>query len=913
MGDGLMRSGKSLLLVTAGLAILAIMTWLLLSGDDEDRLPGDGASGDRRIEDEDVEVRGKLRDGVSSAAASSAVDDTGESGEADREAVAPVAVFVSGQVVDAQSDDPVTVYSITFARWVEHGTDPWKVFLRETVEHEEGRFHFPLDAFPEVRGVKARCWVRSAAHCAYRTDLDIPENEGLSDLRFELDPGVFMAGVVLDDATGKPVAGAKVVRFHTRTRHPYHELFLGDRSSVPHAITNETGRFRLSGQDPYSPPYAWDEAGWRLAAFHPDYAQGGAIKPYGENAEAVIRLKRGHRFHGRVSDDDGHPLEGIMVVALDEDTPVPRAVLSGPDGAYRTAPVAPGPVFLQADRKPEDETPMKFTVETKHLVMKDADQEVHFGPDPTQVTWKGKVYDRFGTLLPNATLELVVLGIDLRARFEHPVHRRAEVDEAGAFEIRKLETRGYAVEIKPTSWAHSVDWGEIKFENPGLIERDLVIRGAEIRGILVDDVSGEPIIDRRAWVDMNIAFPRFRHFSCPADEEGRFRLMGIPEGIHDLWVSARGYAHTGMKDVVVKKDEILENLVIRLSDKGTLEITLSGFDLEEKLAYTLRIRREHYSEQDYGHFVIDDPEDLMITRTFTSVPHRLTLDFGIHGSVARSFTIEPGRTERITILRSEIARPANARILKGLLTDHEGEPVPGIRMFFYGIDVPGLDPNKRYFTSITDGDGKFGSTAVLPGTWTVSATLGQGRRRGFPNLEVPRRGEEPLELHLVLDGGRVTGTLAEAATGAPFTEDGPQWWLFLFDRGTPDAGGRDFGRAGTEIRLRTHSRWDLPAHDPNQGAQGFRIRALYADRRRDEGYGHPLLRNRGNASSRNPRYRGAAGDSVQGFLQLPVHRFVALRDEVARTIPDLQLAPGRLRLRARVEGFREDDFRCDHH
>ena len=796
-----MRTGTITLIVAAGLMLLASMVWFLLSGGVNEAPPGASARGGIRNGDHRIKTGTPRRAGENGESSTYATDGEEPESASDREAVAPQGSCIFGRVVDRETREPVTVYNLTLARWADHGTDPWKVCVRRIVKHEEGRFHIPLDEFPEIRGVKARCWVRSPVHLPHREDVEIPKEGNLESLCFELDPGAGMTGRVVDDATNDPVAGALVVRYVSMSQYPYYDLFLGSPSSIPHALSNEEGRFRLTGQSVGSHPFPWDEAGWRLIAFHPDYAQGLEIKAHGQDAEALFRLKKGPRFHGRVNDDEGNPASGIMVSVIDEEIPVPRAVLTGPDGTYLTDPVAPGKVILRAEPTPDrDGGGMLFTEETKRLVMGDEDQEIHFGPDSDHVTWKGRVLDRFGEPLSRCGLKLEPMGLELRERIELPVIRNSITDGKGRFEIGKLDLKTYIVKLEPTSWAHEIDWGEIRFDRSGLDERDVVIRGGEIRGSAVDATTGEPLVGMQGHVSLYIRSPRHRHFSCPFDAEARFRLTGIPEGAHNLHAMIMGYTSAHREKVEVKKDQIVEDVVIRLHGKGTLAFTFSGFSLEEKLSYALCLQQEQFMEFTLGRYVIDGPDDLEGSHELNTDTYKVTFDFGERGSVVRNVTLEPGKTARLVIRRSEIARDENQVTLEGLLIDPAGEPWSGVTMKFHAANVPDLDPDHRYIDCVTDGDGRFRSQRFRPGLWRVRCEVGPYQDHFFPPMEITEDSGSPFEIRFVLARGRITGILAEAGTGKILEKSGiPRIMLFLRDEGTEIPVNQIRGLMGSEF------------------------------------------------------------------------------------------------------------------
>ena len=134
--------------------------------------------------------------------------------------------------------------------------------ITETVRHKEGRFSIPQEKGGQYGlSFNSPCHTRSPV-----TQLDVPEDTGLSDLEFYLDPGLRISGRVVDDATGRPVKGALVAS----ARYPRYSnlvslFFLGRDAAFPNVTTDEAGCFTLAGLE---------ERDTRITAVHDRYAEG---------------------------------------------------------------------------------------------------------------------------------------------------------------------------------------------------------------------------------------------------------------------------------------------------------------------------------------------------------------------------------------------------------------------------------------------------------------------------------------------------------------------------------------------------------------------------------------------------------------------------------------------------------------
>lgn len=715
--------------------------------------------------------------------------------EGSRETLAPKSLFVSGVVLNKETAAPVQTFNLSVWRRVDKA---WDMFQEENIDDEQGRFHIPLS-----QGGKIRCWVRNPGFYRFHMDLTVPEDQGLSDVRFLLDPGASMNGVVVDHETNEPVKGAKIIRYKAQDHVPYAELFVGDPSRVTHAVSDKEGRFCLSGQRIVYNGYHWEREGWRIAAYHPSYAVGVLVTPFKQNKTLEIRLKHGACFYGTVCDDEGAPKEGVMVSVSFPDAPAARAVLSGPDGAYRTAPVQPGKIFLHAGPPPRVESStLNFTVETKILNMGTADQEVNFGLEKRHVNWLGVLYDAMGEPMPKTAIELEPGRSDLREKLEHPMTRKTFTDSKGCFEFKKLNTDTYLVSLKPTYWAHNIDMGDIAFDLPGVVERDLRVTGAQVHGQVVDKHTGEPVTrEKWCWVSTNTWQPRYRHFSCPTDQEGGFQLVGLPEGNFTLSVSARGYPHTMLPDFFLKKDETKSNMVIRLNASGKMELTLEGFPKNQATPFVIVLGPEDGRKIEYGPYNMPLEGQHVYNRELSGGLWFLRVQFEGLGMAERKIKIIPGKTIKLSIHRDDLTLSKGEVSIVGTLNDHSGEPMPGIKLSFYGKNAPGKNMKDKFKECVVDKEGRFYLEGLCPGTWTCTAILGDGVFRNFTDLELPISGQNPYPLDLTLSLGGVLGKILDGITEKELGKKIPIWWLFLRNVETKLIVIRTRSKSGPDIKI----------------------------------------------------------------------------------------------------------------
>ena len=165
-----------------------------------------------------------------------------------------------------------------------------------------------------------------------------------------LQPGESLGGLVQDEA-GRPIAGAEVYLWsHNYKRKDPHELLFDLR-----AISGPDGRWRTSG----APETTGELLGFHVV--HPDYL---SSRDYTAKelipritdlraGKAVTVMKKGVPIEGRVVDENGRPVAGVMVLSSSSPgrlySEVDRfAVTTDDKGHFRTGQVKDGPWFLLA-------------------------------------------------------------------------------------------------------------------------------------------------------------------------------------------------------------------------------------------------------------------------------------------------------------------------------------------------------------------------------------------------------------------------------------------------------------------------------------------------------------------------------------------------------------------------------------
>ena len=172
------------------------------------------------------------------------------------------------------------------------------------------------------------------------------------ELRIELeDLGGGLVGRVLGP-DGEPRAGAAVFLDADGARWTKEDGSTGEHlAPLVLRHTDAGGNFRFEGVRP---------GDRRLFVRDPTFAtwRGRAHVATGGRTALEVRLERGLRLFGRVTDADGEPLEGAVVWAADRrwgaqpDLRYATATATGPDGRYELEGLTPGVVWLTVDAGP---------------------------------------------------------------------------------------------------------------------------------------------------------------------------------------------------------------------------------------------------------------------------------------------------------------------------------------------------------------------------------------------------------------------------------------------------------------------------------------------------------------------------------------------------------------------------------
>jgi hypothetical protein len=155
----------------------------------------------------------------------------------------------------------------------------------------------------------------------------------------------------------------------------------------------------------------------------------------------------------------------------------------------------------------------------------------------------------------------------------------ADADGFGAFELKKVPAGTYRTVVSADGYAPRVV-GYEAFNANSFREFDVeLMAAAKLAGTVTDDI-GKPV--KGAKVRPTPMAIDGRGYAVPGraeavtDEQGKFRITGVPQGFAELWCNAEGYFQPEAVGRIY--DVPSEDLKIRLVGTGKIKVTVVGPD-----------------------------------------------------------------------------------------------------------------------------------------------------------------------------------------------------------------------------------------------------------------------------------------------------------------------------------------------
>jgi|GEM_PF-3596783 len=695
---------------------------------------------------------------------------------------APAGLVIAGRVVDKRSGEPITSFDLKVVkRGRINSSSLNQVVVHCIVHDDEGTFRVPVSN----NGTYHVHISSSRYDGMFRREIELSEGDERSqEMLFRLDPGWSLTGRVVDDESGEGVPGALVGhtwQFKTGGRRSFSSDWtpwaplIGFKEACPCAETDDAGRFTLSGLRTFKNPAQWSLI---AIAVHPDYAEGRATTAINSGNEVVIRLKHGARISGSVRDDTGKPIAGVMVIPEGLDIHLARPAFSSPDGTFRTAPVLPGEVHLHVGPPPgETAETFGFTREVETVSIGAEDVTVDFGPSDDLVTWRGTLFDRDGEPVAGGMVRANWIGSAPWLSLPLMDHGYSVCDDNGRFARHKLPPGDYLVFIGFPGFSSKLTWDFIRFEKPGVVERDVYIAGATICGTVIDGSTGEPLSSTPCTITaIHSASSSKQYCEAYTDEAGRFCLRGLIPGSFTIESRANGFLDGEKMLIEVEENQRVDDYEIVLDPGGILALNIEGFTKPALATFDICFDDDNGNRDDGGTFSISNSGSLQVPFRLKKGKWTALVCFNRLLFLDRQIVIERNKTTDL-IIHPDDLRPASEYhagdiAISGRLGHFDGEPVPDAFVRLVKRPLPGREPPAS-LEAPTDRDGRFLFNTAGPGRWLVSVAWeheekhDDGELIPLPALVIPQDATDPFSIDLTLPGGSVRGRLIDRLTGAP--------------------------------------------------------------------------------------------------------------------------------------------------
>ncbi len=596
------------------------------------------------------------------------------------------------------------------------------------------------------------------------------------EIQVQLDNGVEVSGVVLDDA-GQPVAGAELELERDALMFGQGGVLVRDGE------TDELGRFVLPAVRPGSLQIHASAKGYLTV-------NESLVVTAGEPVEDLeLRLDRGDIISGGLRWPDGLPAAGVEVKAGFDPSFLGGIeafnAMQGAEGSAETDEqgrftirgLGRGPFLLGAEAVPAgtvaDAAPWKVRMnavrpgEGYELVL-----EAPLGVAGRVVDDLGEPMGAFRVQARSQTQGMLNgLGAEtISERFE---------SEAGEFFLKGLRPGKWLISARAIEYA-GAELQEVELTAQGLDGLVLVLpRAARASGVVVDGY-GNPVRGARVAPDVKLENMGSALFngdsgSSVTDTQGRFTITDLGPGPHALVASAQDFASSEPVGIEVVSGGSESGLVLTLRMGGSILGTIYGEDGKPAAGRSVMAQNPTSLTAQLG--VKSDAQGEFLFESVTPGAYQV-MSFGSGAPDSGSGDDEGAqmasmlsgmKMAMVDVVEGEqavveLGAPAEDPVLlKGRVVS-DGEPVPNAMVSFLADGGAGLSAMRMASTSV---DGSFEFELNEPGTYLISVqkVLGTGQQQTVEFREsVPRVEEHEVELEL--PQGAVRGTV-RSESGVP--------------------------------------------------------------------------------------------------------------------------------------------------
>lgn len=519
--------------------------------------------------------------------------------------------FVEGIVMDAESAEPVTSFTIASGALAQ--SEVITAFTGgQLIEDQGGRFRLgPLAAGSVELEVDAPGYAMT--HVA---GLELEAGATLRGVIVELFGGQRVRGLVVD-SDGLPVVGAALTPRYLdalEVPEPEGQAAAGPlqrparhEQEVPGGLaafvsqlglagpmtvrSGRDGRFELVGVEPGL---------LCIGAVHRDHATAWSapieVREDGGAAEVSIEMPAGGAIFGRVTDRFERPVTGAIVLAVapnsfeSDELHAGDAVGQGrtdEEGRYRIARLAPGVYFLVLTRGDQVLNPMSFLGSLDFdMVTVPEGEEIEYDLVDDSIGGTRVFGHVLAAGVPASGGQVLAMSFESESLLGFDV-KFARIADTGAYEFAGLAPGEYQMQIMvPDAGGEA----RLVLDVPSVPEYqvDLVLPEGRIAGRVLDAESGEPIAS--AWLSAvsssaihpegllsSVIGREAGQQSAWSDEEGNFAFERLAEATYEISVRPRnGYVLQQPLEIELDTDENRDDLEIRLEPALGLAGTVSG-------------------------------------------------------------------------------------------------------------------------------------------------------------------------------------------------------------------------------------------------------------------------------------------------------------------------------------------------
>jgi protocatechuate 3,4-dioxygenase beta subunit len=630
---------------------------------------------------------------------------------------------------------------------------------------------------------------RSPDYAAQSRVVDVGATGATAD--FALVPGGVIEGIVRDDKTGEPVAGAIVLGRRDNSA----AMFLAESSG--HAgVAGADGKFRLGG---LRPGVYELHASAQARRSKTETIVGLGVAEQASGVEILVGV--GPVVRGKVVDETGAPVANATINASGQERGSGGEAKSAADGAFVLEGLQPGRYFLFA----RSDTHVPSRPASVEVGDRDVDGIVVTMTRGTKIT--GRVEPR---QICEVRAEPDDADIGRMLMFLSPVTTKAD----GVFELPPASTG----RVKLAARCGSGDQGERVIDiAPGMPEVVLEVKPGALIGGKVTDGQGKPVANATVMASEQDGGTRTMIVNgvitsgvqALTNGAGAYELRGLPAGSYRITALDRGQPmrirgkapavtlgasdkKTGIDLVVDRPDGIIEGVVTGPDGKPIADAWVSVHQNLESMLERLagepgergrgerRVMRVEASDDADGRVTSDFPPALTDAQgrfAITGLPHA-TFEVVAEAQAGKL----RGRTSGVKP-NAKITIPiAGVTTLSGTVRGANG-PVA-----LFTVELDGPTRAQRAFT-----DGKFELGRVDPGSYVVRVQSADGNAEA--KVEVKTGTPATVDITLAANAV-VAGTIVDGAgkpvAGVPVTvvdDTGPGVRVSL--SGPPPTSGPD--------------------------------------------------------------------------------------------------------------------------